>query len=112
MNSPSCQTTSQMRGVGTSLVFPSFENMLLFTPIENQSREKGKWALPSTVRNDFNEWQLRKNSVITNQDNHGLVRTPHNIVILLRLARRACFSEVAYVTSKMLCPIPKTINHP
>src|SRR6266550_1632741 len=47
-----------------------------------------------------------------NHYKRGLVRTPHNTVILLRLARRACFSEVAYVTSKMLCLIPKTINHP
>src|SRR6267154_1131069 len=39
MNSPSCQTTSQIRGVAIS--FPLFENMCLTSPLETNNSNRG-----------------------------------------------------------------------
>src|ERR1051325_8699956 len=78
MNSPLCQTTSQMRGVLMSFVLPSFEYML-FTPSGITEIEGAGPYLRRTVH----FCKLENSAFITCTE---WVQTGHNTVVLSRLA--------------------------
>src|ERR1041384_3690745 len=76
MNLPLCQTTSQIRGVATSLVLPSFANISTMTPSESRKERKG-WI--SCLGREAN---LALQSLIKH-----CKRTRHNTVVALFFAR-------------------------
>src|SRR5262249_35638980 len=90
MNSPLCQTTSQIRGVLTSFTLPSFGNIFL-TPSGNQIRPKGG-EVPAVLELCFSPAKVLSQPLLVGRAN-GL-GTGHNTVNSFRLARRRSFNSV------------------
>src|SRR6185295_18841503 len=93
MNSPLCQTTSQMRGVLTSFMLPSFEYML-FTPLGNTEIKGAGPYLYCTVRCH----KLESSFLITCAER---VQTGHNTVVPSRLARTLACCNYGRVNAKL-----------
>src|SRR6185503_5703116 len=89
MNSPSCQTTSQMRGVFTSFTLPSFENILFYSL--GKIPDRGRvLTVPQTSTIETGLLSALSGC-----------QTSHNTVVAVRLARTLACCNYACVTSGM-----------
>src|SRR5689334_20764752 len=93
MNSPLCQTTSQMRGVLTSFMLPSFEYML-FTPSGNTEIEGAGPYLCRAIHCQKCESSRFIKCI-------EWVQTWDNTAVLSRLARTLACCNYACVKAKL-----------